>query len=94
MIQLELYEMNYYFCGFYRCVNSGESLTNLTQSPSGFTQFVSDSSLHIDKIHKNKIHTYNNREKQLGMAVNIILKHTTACLKQIRSGQKLGHFPT
>ena len=32
-----------YFFGFYRCVNSGESLANLTISPSGFIQFVSDS---------------------------------------------------
>ena len=31
------------FFGFYRCVNSGESLTNLTESPLGFFQFVSDS---------------------------------------------------
>ena len=38
MIKLELEAMNYYFCGFYWCVNAGESLTNL-----GFTHFVSDS---------------------------------------------------
>ena len=35
--------MNCHFCGFYRCTNPGESLTNLTYSPSGFTQFVNDS---------------------------------------------------
>ena len=28
MTKLELQRMNNYFCGFYRCVNSGESLTN------------------------------------------------------------------
>ena len=30
MTKWELYGMNYYFCGFYRCVYSGESLTNFT----------------------------------------------------------------
>ena len=34
--------MNYYFCGFYRCVNSGESLKNLTLSPLDFIQFGSN----------------------------------------------------
>ena len=33
----------------------------LNISPSGFSQFVSDcQSLHIDKIHKNKINSYND----------------------------------
>ena len=30
------------FWGFYGCLISGESLTNITQSPSGFIPFVSD----------------------------------------------------
>ena len=34
-----------YFCGFYRCVNAGESLTNL----------------HIDKNQKIKFHSFNKR---------------------------------
>ena len=42
MTKLELQGMNNYICGFYRRVNSGESLTNLRWSPWGFTQFVSD----------------------------------------------------
>ena len=33
--------MNNYFCGFYQCVNSGNSLTNLTLSPLGFIKFAS-----------------------------------------------------
>ena len=52
--------MNYYFCGFYRCVNSGKSLINL--KPFGlysvsekFTQVYASI-----KIHKNKFHSYNN----------------------------------
>ena len=48
--------MNYYFCGFYRCVNSGESLT-VKALLSGFTQFAS---VLTDKIHKNKIYSYIN----------------------------------
>ena len=42
----------------YRCVNSGESLTNMTKSPSLLILWVIRRSLHIDKIHKNKIHSY------------------------------------
>ena len=42
MTKLELEGTNYIFCGFYRCVISGESLTNLIYSSSGFIQFVSN----------------------------------------------------
>ena len=43
----EIYLLNeFYFCGFYQCVNSGESLTN-------WVKLVIRQSLHINKIHEN-----------------------------------------
>ena len=54
---LNLYYRNeFYFCGFYRCVNSGESLTNWVKpeySQRALSLWVIRRSLHIDKIHKN-----------------------------------------
>ena len=35
--------MNCYFSGFYRCVNSGDSLKNFTESPLDFNKIVSES---------------------------------------------------
>ena len=37
------YRSEVYFCGFYRCVNSGESLTNGVKPESLYVEFVSDS---------------------------------------------------
>ena len=47
----EIVRNEFYFCGFYWCVNTGKSLTNwikpedgFIQPKEGFIQFVSDSS--------------------------------------------------
>ena len=41
------YRNEFYFCGFYQCVNSGESLTNLVKPKASvkglYVKFVSDS---------------------------------------------------
>ena len=44
----------FYFCGFYRCVNSGETLTNWVKPEGFYVKFwVIRRRLHIDKIHQN-----------------------------------------
>ena len=35
------YRNEFYFCGFYRCVNSGESLINLVKPKGLYVKFVS-----------------------------------------------------
>ena len=37
------YRNEFYFCGFYRCVNSGEPLTNWVKPQGLYVKFVSDS---------------------------------------------------
>ena len=49
------YRNEFYFCGIYWCVNSGESLTNSVK-PESFTNWVCEWLArvnHINKIHKN-----------------------------------------
>ena len=48
------YRIEIYICGFYRCVNSGDSL-KAEWSPKGFmlSFWGVRRSLHIDKIHNN-----------------------------------------
>ena len=50
---MELEYRNEFFCGFYRCVISGESLTNWVEPKGLYVKCVIRRSLHIDKIHKN-----------------------------------------
>ena len=46
----------WFFCGFYRCVTSGEPLTHWVKLEKIYVKFVSDSpEFYIDKIYKNNI---------------------------------------
>ena len=40
LIKLKILGMNFHFCGFYRCENSGETLTNFTQFVSYSPEFT------------------------------------------------------
>ena len=50
--------MNYYFCGFNRYDNTGESFRTLYVKRALFGLAIIRQRLNINKIHKNKIHTY------------------------------------
>ena len=68
----DYYRNVFYFCGFYQCVNAGESLTNWVKPKGLYVKFVSDSpeftrsgfmlSLWVIRwsLHIDKIHKNNN----------------------------------